>query len=832
MGGGRGRGNRSRTQRKHFRDGRENIWKRPKSDSSDPTNTTDNPTWQPFATQNLAFDEYYKEQGIVATEEWDTFVEVLRKPLPAAFRINSSSQFCTDIRLQLENDFMRSLQAEVADGGEVDAIRPLPWYPDNLAWHSNFSRMQLRKNQTLERFHEFLKLENEIGNITRQEAVSMVPPLFLDVCPDHFILDMCAAPGSKTFQLLEIIYQSTKPGSLPNGMVIANDLDVQRCNLLIHQTKRMCTANLIVTNNEAQHFPGCRANKSCTKASEIEFEPPIGQLLFDRVLCDVPCSGDGTLRKAPDLWRKWNSGMGNGLHVLQIQIAMRGMSLLKVGGRMVYSTCSMNPVENEAVVAEILRKCGGSVELLNVSSELPQLVRRPGLRKWKVRDKGIWLSSHKDVSKFRRYGILPSMFPSGRSYVAPAESDHKHENGGNKISEDEPMEDPMASEDSNEEVSDLPLERCMRIVPHDQNSGAFFIAVFHKLSPLPVIPEKPSRRGNLNRKHEPEEKSSDQDTEGNNGVELKSEEAAAERFPEAASEADLIENELDSTALEPDSCNTCGENESGKAQALVNGETQSSNAVGKRKLQIQGKWKGVDPVLFFKDEAIINSIKAFYGIDESFPFNGHLISRNNDNNHVKRIYYVSKSVKDVLELNLLVGQQLKIASVGLKMFERQTSREGTSAPCSFRISSEGLPVILPHITKQILYASLVDFKHLLQYKSVKYTDFVDAEFGEKASKLLMGCCVIVLRDGKILSDPIQVDASTIAIGCWKGRSSLSVMVTAIDCQELLERLLARMDTGEGSSVQESIAEACEAQDDMNGIEKVEDTETTEQATVS
>ncbi|KAJ6366205.1 hypothetical protein OIU77_002727 [Salix suchowensis] len=298
---------------------RENVWKRSKSDStsSDPngnSNSENKTHWKPFSTQNSAFDEYYKEQGIVTAEEWDTFIEVLRTPLPAAFRINPKglqedqkesgifevcSQFCEDIKSQLENDFMNSLKAETTDGGEVEAIRPLPWYPDNLAWHSNFSRMQLRKNQTLERFHEFLKLENEIGNITRQEAVSMVPPLFLDVCPDHFVLDMCAAPGSKTFQLLEIIYQSTKPGSLPDGMVMANDLDVQRCNLLIHQTKRMCTANLIVTNNEAQHFPGCRADKNGSKASEMEIEPQISQLLFDRVLCDVPCSGDGTLRKAP-----------------------------------------------------------------------------------------------------------------------------------------------------------------------------------------------------------------------------------------------------------------------------------------------------------------------------------------------------------------------------------------------------------------------------------------------------------------------------------------------------------------------------------------------------
>lgn len=189
--GGRGR---SRTQRKHFRQGRENVWKRSKSDSqpeegNNNENNNNKKHWEPFATQNPAFDEYYQEQGIVGAEEWETFNEVLRKPLPAAFRINSSTQFFEDIRSQLENDFMKSIQAEGTDGSEVEAIRPLPWYPENLAWQSNFSRMQLRKNQTLERFHEFLKLENEIGNITRQEAVSMVPPLFLDVRPNHFVLD-------------------------------------------------------------------------------------------------------------------------------------------------------------------------------------------------------------------------------------------------------------------------------------------------------------------------------------------------------------------------------------------------------------------------------------------------------------------------------------------------------------------------------------------------------------------------------------------------------------------------------------------------------------------
>lgn len=78
---------------------------------------------------------------------------------------------------------------------------------------------------------------------------------------------------------------------------------------------------------------------------------------YDRVLCDVPCSGDGTLRKAPDIWRRWVASNGNGLHLLQLRIALQAAHQLRIGGRMVYSTCTFNPVEDEAVVAEVSACC-------------------------------------------------------------------------------------------------------------------------------------------------------------------------------------------------------------------------------------------------------------------------------------------------------------------------------------------------------------------------------------------------------------------------------------------------------------------------------------------
>lgn len=106
-----------------------------------------------------------------------------------------------------------------------------------------------------------------------------------------------------------------------------------------------------------------------------------------------------------------------------------------------------------------------------------------------------------------------------------------------------------------------------------------------------------------------------------------------------------------------------------KVTAFYEGEDDSlATRQAKGNLQIQGKWRGVDPVVFFKDEKTINSIRSFYGISDFFPLDRHLVTRNSDANHVKRIYYISKSAQDIVELNFKVGQKLKITSLGLKVF--------------------------------------------------------------------------------------------------------------------------------------------------------------------
>jgi tRNA (cytosine34-C5)-methyltransferase len=159
------------------------------------------------------------------------------------------------------------------------------------------------------------------------------------------------------------------------GCIVANDTDAKRAYILVRRCAALSSAcqSLLVTQHKAQKFPSLadtREGRYCQ-----------GQ--FDRIVCDVPCCGDGTLRKSPglghlpspragrlrharwascvwdgttDVWRRWHPGFAVGLHTLQVQIAMRGLALLRTGGLMVYSTCTFNPIEDEAVVAALLQK--------------------------------------------------------------------------------------------------------------------------------------------------------------------------------------------------------------------------------------------------------------------------------------------------------------------------------------------------------------------------------------------------------------------------------------------------------------------------------------------
>jgi tRNA (cytosine34-C5)-methyltransferase len=192
-------------------------------------------------------------QGICPEEEWDQMMSSCRESLPTCFRITGSKSEAKAMLHIIENRLIKDV---VEQSEELDKqIRPfpLPWHPDNMAWQINISRTDIRRNEAYFRFHKFLVSETECGNISRQEAVSMIPPLALKVEPHHKVLDMCASPGSKTAQIIEMLH--AKDSRPPEGYVVANDVDNKRCYMLVHQGKRLQSPTFIVTNHDATKYP-------------------------------------------------------------------------------------------------------------------------------------------------------------------------------------------------------------------------------------------------------------------------------------------------------------------------------------------------------------------------------------------------------------------------------------------------------------------------------------------------------------------------------------------------------------------------------------------------
>jgi 16S rRNA C967 or C1407 C5-methylase (RsmB/RsmF family) len=145
---------------------------------------------------NVLYETYYQEQRIVPDGEWDDFMRALRTPLPTSFRVSPTSQYKDATIVTLESEFRPLISKCVVEGCANPDLQCLDWYPGHLAYQSSVPKMSLRKTPDLATFQKFLVSQTARGTITRQEVVSMIPPLFLDVLPEHRVLDMCAAPGT------------------------------------------------------------------------------------------------------------------------------------------------------------------------------------------------------------------------------------------------------------------------------------------------------------------------------------------------------------------------------------------------------------------------------------------------------------------------------------------------------------------------------------------------------------------------------------------------------------------------------------------------------------
>jgi NOL1/NOP2/sun family putative RNA methylase len=167
-----------------------------------------------------------------------------------------------------------------------------------------------------------------LGYYYPQALTSALAALILAPQPGERVVDLCAAPGSKTSYMAQLMRDE--------GLIVANDRHGRRLAMLEYNLKHLGMSNVVTTCYAGQNFP-----RRCT---------------FDRVLVDAPCSGEGNYRwDAHGRLLHYRRAEGNLPH-LQTQLLLRGFDLLAPGGTLLYATCTYNPAENEAVVQTLLEQ--------------------------------------------------------------------------------------------------------------------------------------------------------------------------------------------------------------------------------------------------------------------------------------------------------------------------------------------------------------------------------------------------------------------------------------------------------------------------------------------
>ena len=373
------------------------------------------------------------------------YLEALSKPLPLTFRLRNgcTSEVIETIKEDIHENYAHLVKSH-SFGQTI--------YQSTAC---QLSRASLSKRSPL--LKAFLVSHSADGSVARQELGSMLPVLGLSMGgwlkKGSRVLDICASPGSKALQALEIVGRT--------GRIVANDVHPTRLETLKDAVQRAglapdLTCRIIYTNFDAGVFPTPQNNK-----------------LFDAVVCDVPCSGDGTIRKDKHVLPLWSPATGNSLHSLQVRLLTRALQLVRVGGVVSYSTCSLNPIEDEAVVACVLARMNEALSKrqndgTNISNpalelidfpKLPGFLSRPGIQAWNVADYvGETKSEQDDDSASLRWhatykeAVTANMDKAMNSMWPPSREDASHMN----------------------------LERCIRLWPQDQDSGGFFVALIRK----------------------------------------------------------------------------------------------------------------------------------------------------------------------------------------------------------------------------------------------------------------------------------------------------------------------------------------------------------------
>ena len=186
------------------------------------------------------------------------------------------------------------------------------------------------------------------GYLAVQDESSMLVAPALNVKPSHYVLDACAAPGGKTMHIATSFLDKEK-----GGKIVALDIHEHKINLIKDNAKRLKVKEVV----EAKHLDARQVLN--------EFKPET----FDRILIDAPCSGLGLMRRRPEI--RYNKTKQDilSLQKLQLEILNEASKTLKLGGELIYSTCTITQEENQEVVRQFLEK---NKEFSRAKVELPE----------------------------------------------------------------------------------------------------------------------------------------------------------------------------------------------------------------------------------------------------------------------------------------------------------------------------------------------------------------------------------------------------------------------------------------------------------------------------
>lgn len=247
------------------------------------------------------FAERYKS---FLGNDYDKFIESSLSYLRKSIRVNTLKSTVKQVKKRLNSDWK---------------LTQIPWCKEGFWMKHKEGRRDVGNI-----------LEHNLGYFYVQESASMIPPIVLNPKPGEIVLDLCAAPGSKSTQIAQYMKNS--------GVLVCNDVTTKRLSPLSINLQRCGVSNAIVT-----HMNGIMFQRLNYK--------------FDKVLVDAPCSGTGTIRKSYKTLQIWNPKMIKRLAATQRKLIESGFSVLKMGGILVYSTCTLEPEEDEAVIDHLLNKC-------------------------------------------------------------------------------------------------------------------------------------------------------------------------------------------------------------------------------------------------------------------------------------------------------------------------------------------------------------------------------------------------------------------------------------------------------------------------------------------